>query len=86
LKEFVITIKKQSDYNIITLRSDQSGEYTSNYFEAFCKQQGIRHRTIPSYTPHLNDVAKRKNRTILDMAKRLLKENKLPIQYWAEAV
>ena len=61
LKEFVTTIKKQSDYNIRTLRSDQSGEYTSNYFEAFCKQQGIRHQTTPSSTPHLNGVAKRKN-------------------------
>jgi hypothetical protein len=31
-------------------------------------------------------VAKRKNWTILDMAKSLLKENKLPKQYWAKAV
>jgi transposase InsO family protein len=61
LKEFVTTIKKQSDYNIRTLRSDQSGQYTSNYFKAFCKQQGIRHQTTPSYTPHLNGMAKRKN-------------------------
>jgi transposase InsO family protein len=43
------------------MRSDQSGEYTLNYFEAFCTQQGIGHQTTPTYTPQLNGVAERKN-------------------------
>jgi proline dehydrogenase len=34
----------------------------------------------------LNGVAERKNRTILDMARSLLKEKKMLKQYWAEAV
>ena len=68
------------------MRSDQGGEYTANDFEAFCTQQGIRHQTTPAYTPQLNGVAERKNRTILDMARSLLKAKKLPKQYWAEAV
>ena len=71
---------------IRTVRSDQGGEYTANEFEAFCTQQGIRHQTTPAYTPQLNGVAERKNRTILDMARSLLKAKKLPKQYWAEAV
>jgi len=43
-------------------------------------------KQTPAYTPQLNGVAERKNRTILDMARSLLKANKLPKQYWAEAV
>lgn len=85
-KDFKAIVEKQSGYMIRTVRSDQGGEYTANDFEAYCTQQGIRHQTTPAYTPQLNGVAERKNRTILDMARSLLKAKKLPKQYWAEAV
>jgi len=75
-KEFKAIVEKQSGYKIRTVRSDQGGEYTTNDFEAFCTQQGIRHQTT-----QLNGVAERKNRTILDMARSLLKAKKLPKQY-----
>jgi len=83
---FKAIVEKQNGYKIRTVRSDQGGEYTANDFEAFCTQQGIRHQTTPAYTPQLNGVAERKNRTIFDMARSLLKAKKLPKQYWAEAV
>ena len=74
-KDFKAIIEKQSGYKIKTVRSDQGGEYTANDFEAFCT------RTTPAYTPQLNGVAERKNQTILDMARSLLKAKKLPKQY-----
>jgi transposase InsO family protein len=80
-KDFIAIVEKQSGYKIRTVRSDQGGEYTTNDFEAFCTQQGIRHQTTPAYTPQLNGVAERKNRMILDMARSLLKAKKLPKQY-----
>jgi transposase InsO family protein len=63
------------------VRINQGGEYTSNDFEAFYTQQGIRHQAIPTYTPQLNGVAERKNGMIFDMARSLLKSKKLPKQY-----
>ena len=80
-KEFKVTIKKQSGYNIITLRSNQGEEYTSNDFEAFYTQQCIRHQTTSSYTPQLNGVTERKNRTIFLYGEKYIKANKLPKQY-----
>ena len=68
------------------MRFYQGGEYTSNEFETFCIQQGIRHQTTPAYTPQLNGVAERKNQIILDMARSLPKAKKLPKQYWVEVV
>ena len=38
------------------------------------------------YTPQQNEVAKRKNRTIMDMVRSMLKAKHLPNEYWAEAV
>ena len=77
-KEFKALVERQSGYQIQTLRSDQGGEYTSNAFESYCKNHGIKHQVTPSYTPQLNGVAERKNRTILDMARSMLKNKKLP--------
>ena len=38
------------------------------------------------YTPEQNGVAERKNRTVVEMARSLLKGKHLPNQFWAEAV
>lgn len=40
----------------------------------------------PSYTRQVNGAAKRKNRTILDMARSMLKGKKMPKKSWIEVV
>lgn len=57
------------------LRSDRGGEFTSNEFNGYCKNEGIH-----------NGVAERKNRTIFEMAKSMLKAKHLQKPLWAEAV
>lgn len=86
LKDFKASAEKQSGYSIKMLRSDQGGEYTSGAFKAFCNEHGIKHQFTPAYTPQLNGVAERKNRTILNMARSMLKGKMLPKEFWAEAV
>ncbi|KAF7124908.1 hypothetical protein RHSIM_Rhsim12G0120600 [Rhododendron simsii] len=85
-KEFKALVEKGSGYHIKTLRSDQRGEYTGDQFEEFLRQQGIRHQCTPAYTPQLNGVAERKNRTILNMARSMLKDKDMPKRFWAEVV
>jgi hypothetical protein len=41
-KEYKAIVEKHSGYNIRNLRSNQGGEYTSNYSKVLCKHQGIR--------------------------------------------
>ena len=38
------------------------------------------------YSPQQNGVAERKNRTILDMVRSMLKSKNMPKEFWAEAV
>lgn len=85
-KEFKTLVERQSGCYIKVLRSDQGGEFTSDLFENFCKEHGIIHQLTPAYTPQLNGVAERKNRTILDMARSMVKGKDLPREFWAEAV
>ncbi|KRZ83002.1 Retrovirus-related Pol polyprotein from transposon TNT 1-94 [Trichinella sp. T8] len=52
----------------------------------FLRVNGIRHETSVQYTPQQNGVAERKNRTLLDMARCMLLESKLSLNFWAEAI
>lgn len=38
------------------------------------------------YTPRQNGVVERRNRTVLAMAKSLLKSKRMPTEFWGEAV
>jgi transposase InsO family protein len=85
-KEFKAEAEKHSGKYIKTLRSDGGGEYNSIEFTNFCKSQGIIMQTTTRYTPQQNGVAERKNQTIMNMERTLLKEKSLSNRFWVEAV
>nr|KYP72805.1 Retrovirus-related Pol polyprotein from transposon TNT 1-94 [Cajanus cajan] len=85
-KKFRAMVESQSGCKIKMLRSDNGKEYTSNEFNAFCEDMGIVHQLTVSYTPEQNGVSERKNRTVMEMARCLIAEKKLPKCFWAEAV
>ena len=58
----------------------------SNEFNHFCEENGIRRELTAPYTLKQNGVVERKNRTIVEKVKSLLKGKGLPNQYQAEAI
>lgn len=68
------------------LRTDRGGEFASNEFNEFCSLNGIKKQMTAAYTPQQNGVAKRKNRTILNMVRCMLFEKSLPKEFWAYVV
>ena len=50
------------------------------------KKNGIKQQFTTAYTPRQNGIAKRKNWTILDMTRTVLKEKCFPKYFWAEAM
>ena len=79
-------MEKKTGMHIKALRSDRGGEYTSNAFTEYCEEQGIKRFLTAPYSPQQDGVAERKNRTILDMVRAMLKSKELPKEFWAEAV
>eukprot|EP00253_Pinus_taeda_P021382 PITA_21382 len=65
---FKAFVEKQSGHQILKLRSDNVGEYVNNKFINFCDEHGIQMQHTVPYTPQQNGVAKRKNRTLKEMA------------------
>ena len=85
-KEFKSLVEKQSDFQIKALRSDHGGEYVSNEFTHFFKEHGIFHQVTMPYSSQQNRVSERKNRTILNMVRCMLKDKNMPKEFWEEAI
>ncbi|GJT56164.1 ribonuclease H-like domain-containing protein [Tanacetum coccineum] len=52
----------------------------------FCEIKGIKREFSVARTPQQNRVAERKNRTLIEVARTMLVDSKLPTTFWAEAV
>nr|GEY05397.1 ribonuclease H-like domain, reverse transcriptase, RNA-dependent DNA polymerase [Tanacetum cinerariifolium] len=68
------------------LRTDRGGEFTSNEFTKYCKENGIARQLTAPYSPQQNGVVKRRNRTVLSTTRSIMKAMKLPLTFWVEAV
>ncbi|GKA85128.1 ribonuclease H-like domain-containing protein [Tanacetum coccineum] len=52
----------------------------------FCEMKGILRQFSVARTPQQNGVAERRNRTLIEAARTMLADSKLPTTFWAEAV
>jgi hypothetical protein len=84
--KFQALVERQSGRQIKTLRTDRGGEFIYTPFMDYCKEKGIKRQLTIRKTPQQNGVAERKNRTIAEMARSMLKGKGLPNTFWAEAV
>ncbi|KAG7572544.1 Ribonuclease H-like superfamily [Arabidopsis suecica] len=85
-KNFKQLVEQESGASIKTFRTDRGGEFVSQEFNAFCNDSGIqRHLTAP-YTPQQNGVVERRNRTLMEMARSIMKHMNVPNYLWGEAI
>eukprot|EP00253_Pinus_taeda_P027121 PITA_27121 len=82
---FKALIENQTEKRIKILRTDNGTKYESNQLHDFCKEVVIKRETTTPYTPEQNGVAKRKNRTIVEVVCPMLHDQRLPKFLWAEA-
>ncbi|GKD18702.1 zinc finger, CCHC-type containing protein [Tanacetum coccineum] len=85
-KEFKTRVEKEHGTKIKTFRTDRGGEFTSNEFHKYCRENGIIRQLTAPYSPQQNGVVKRKNRTILSTTRCMMKATGMPQNFWAEAV
>ncbi|GJZ45977.1 retrovirus-related pol polyprotein from transposon TNT 1-94 [Tanacetum coccineum] len=68
------------------VRCDNGTEFKNHAMNELCAKKGIKREFSVARTPQQNDVAKRKNMTLIKAAKTMLADSLLPIPFWAEAV
>nr|GEY66065.1 hypothetical protein [Tanacetum cinerariifolium] len=67
-------------------RCDNGGEFKNQEMNYFCTKKDIRREFSNARTPQQNGVAERRNRTLIEAAKTMLADAKLPVICWAKAV
>lgn len=86
LKNFSAKLENETNNHIMTLRSDNGGEYMSNHLQTWLKEKGVRHETSAPKTLEQNGVSERTNHTVLESARSMIHSSPLGTELWAEAV
>lgn len=85
-KEFRSMVEKHTGKSMRILPSDQGGEYKKSCVLKYCKDNGIQQQFTVLHTPQQNGVVERKNRTLVECARSMLKGKNLSNGFWAEAI
>lgn len=90
VSRYFLDFKKMSETQtgekIKIVRSDGGGEFMNNAMDKICKDNGIIHQSSLPYTPEQNGTAERFNRSLVERARCMLINSRLPKSYWAEAI
>jgi transposase InsO family protein len=85
-KKFAKRAQNEFETKINKVRSDNGTEFKNTNIEEFFNEEGIGHEFSVPYTPQQNGIVERKNRTLIDAARIMLDEYKIPDHFWADAI
>lgn len=83
-REYLADVERQKGKKLKAIRSDNGLEFCSKDFEKFLTTRGIRIQRRNTYSPEMNGVAERFNRSAIESVRTLLMECKLPKALWSE--
>ncbi|KAF5822614.1 putative RNA-directed DNA polymerase [Helianthus annuus] len=86
VKQFITLAENQASTKVKVIRSDNGTEFKNVTLDTFCSEKGIDRQFSAPRTPQQNGVAERRNRTLIEAARTMLADSKLPSFFWAEAV
>nr|GEZ82452.1 retrovirus-related Pol polyprotein from transposon TNT 1-94 [Tanacetum cinerariifolium] len=86
LRNFITEIENLKDLKVKIIRCDNGGEFKIREMNEFCTRKGIKREVSNARTPQQNRVAKRRNMTLIEVARTMLADAKLPVTFWAKAV
>jgi hypothetical protein len=75
----------QKGTKVKKLRMDNAGENLSDRIKAAFAKRGIQLELTAPNSPHQNGVAERKHRKLANIARSLLEQSRLPLEFWGEA-
>ncbi|GKF98219.1 putative ribonuclease H-like domain-containing protein, partial [Tanacetum coccineum] len=74
------------DHKVKVIRYDNGTEFKNREMNQFYEIKGILRQYSVARTPQQNIVAERRNRTLIEAARTMIADSKLPTTFWAEAV
>jgi hypothetical protein len=87
VRDLVLRLRNERHGDAIrAIRSDNGSEFRNSRFETFCHDLGLERQFSSPYMPPQNGVVERKNRTLCEMARTMLDEQRTSRRSWAEEV
>ncbi|GJY17187.1 putative ribonuclease H-like domain-containing protein [Tanacetum coccineum] len=86
IRKFITLIENQLNKKVKGIRCDNGTEFKNAKLIELCGEKGIKRDYSNPRTPQQNGVAERKNRTLIEAARTMLADSKLPTMFWTEAV
>ncbi|GJT46754.1 putative ribonuclease H-like domain-containing protein [Tanacetum coccineum] len=86
LMNFIKEIENLVDKKVKIIRSDNGTEFKNKVMDDFYREKDIKREYSVAMTPQQNGVTERRNRTLIEAARTMLVDSKLPTTFWAEAV
>ena len=80
-KCYLARLEKEIGKSLKCLRSDRGGEFTSNEFNLFCNERGIKRQTSSPRTPPQNGIVERRNRSIMNCTRASMIEKHVYFKY-----
>ena len=77
-KKVKAAAETRSGCKLLAFRSDRGGEFNSTAFVEYCNELSIKHFMTAPYTPQQNGVVERRNQTVVEMARCMLKSMAMP--------
>ncbi|XP_071690320.1 uncharacterized protein [Rutidosis leptorrhynchoides] len=59
-------------------------EFNNQKMEDLCNKEGFQQQFSSPYTPQMNEVAEKKNRTLIETAGTMLADSELPVIFWSK--
>ncbi|GJU20885.1 retrovirus-related pol polyprotein from transposon TNT 1-94 [Tanacetum coccineum] len=85
-KMYCLVVTDDFNLRVKVIRCDNRTEFKNKVMNQFYEMKGIKREFSVARTPQQNEVAERKNKTLIEVARTMLADSKLPTTFWAEAV
>nr|GEY56860.1 putative ribonuclease H-like domain-containing protein [Tanacetum cinerariifolium] len=86
LRNFITEIENLKELKVKIIGCDNRGEFKNKEMNDFCSRKGTKREFSNARTPQQNGVAEGRNMTLIEAARAMLANAKLPVTFWAEAV
>ena len=86
LENLIKLLQKQFNTSVKIVRSDNGIEFFDANAVQFYNNMGIVHQTSLVGTPQQNGRVERKHKHLLEVARALYFQSKIPLKYWVECL
>ncbi|GJU34244.1 putative ribonuclease H-like domain-containing protein [Tanacetum coccineum] len=84
LKSFITKIENLVDKKVKIIRCDNGTKFKNRVMSDFYEQNGIKSEYGVARTPQQNVIVERRNRILIEAARTMLADSKLPTIFWAK--